>query len=345
MSFKGLQLNRDKIDSAILEYAADTQIEVKKISDLQANYTISVPGEEPTLISIYYPKGKVTLTPVKGRNAELAEKIAEHVVNSCIYSAPNARTIYKRDLSDEQFNELQQYVNLAKVSISAPIAIAHGHQYTLTATDGGTVVLNRYTNNAINIQGESIALKLILIEILSDVLPYKEAIAMQLESIDSKVTTDQVLDQLQEAIPTAFVFLDDTLKAITTPSIALKSINIPMEDFAYILYPALRGLEGLVKKMFKDLAIVVGENFGGYISYNPTTDIAVIEPAHLGKFTSGQAKGIEEAYRYYKKNRHGLFHVDGTINTTRMVETKEEALDILGEIFDTFEVSCKHYHA
>ena len=53
MSIKGLQLNRDKIDGAIAEYADGTQIEIKKISDIQSNYTITVPGEEPAMISIY----------------------------------------------------------------------------------------------------------------------------------------------------------------------------------------------------------------------------------------------------------------------------------------------------
>lgn len=96
--------------------------------------------------------------------------------------------------------------------------------------------------------------------------------------------------------------------------------------------------------MFCDQGVKVGVSFGGHVSYDDRADISTIDPKHVSIFNVNQVAAIEHSYSYYKKNRHGLFHIDGCIDTSRIVETKEEAIDILGEIFDIFEYSCKKYH-
>jgi hypothetical protein len=345
MAYKGLQLDIGKVENSIYGFSDGTKLDIKKVNASQHNYTISVPGQGETLLSFYFSKGKTTIDVARHRNQDLGNLIAEKIKNECSLIDPSARTIYKKDLSDEHFLEIQEYLTVNNVSISKPNEIAHGYQYVLSTRDGGTLFLTRYNNKAILLQGESIWLKHLMIEILSGVLPFKEVIDMQLQSIKSNTTTDQVLEQLYEIIPTAFHFLDDTLKTFIAPSVALKAYEVPVNDFAYILYPALRGLEGFVKKMFLDKGIEVGQSFGTFVSYNEKTDAATLDVRHNGTFSANEKSAIEEAYKYYRKNRHGLFHVDGRINTSRVVETKDEALDILGEIFDIFETCCKTYQS
>lgn len=344
MAFKGLQIDRGKIRSTILNYADNTEVSVHEVNDALHNYTVTIPGLDPCLISFYFPKGSTTIQPVKNRNTDLGEQIAQFVIDKCSYTEPGVKTLNKRGLSDADFNTLLDYVRVSHVQVSAPVAIPYGLKYTLTAKDGGEVTISRYTNNSVMAQGKSIVIRLLLIDIFSELLSCKEAIDMQLESIDINRSSDQVLDELQEAIPDSFAYMGDTLKAISAPSVVLRHVNIAVGDNTFILYPILRGLEGLIKKMFYDLGVQVGANFGGHISYDDRADSSTIDPKHSAVFNANQVQAIEYAYSYYKKNRHGLFHVDGGIDTSRIIETKEEALEILGEIFDIFEYSCKKYH-
>lgn len=60
-------------------------------------------------------------------------------------------------------------------------------------------------------------IRLLLIDILSELLSCKEAIDMQLESIDINKSSDQVLEELQEVIPDSFLYMGDTLRAVTAP--------------------------------------------------------------------------------------------------------------------------------
>jgi hypothetical protein len=344
MAFKGLQINRDKIKDTILEYSENVQVTINEISGEMHNYTITVPGEKACLLSFYFLKGTTTIQAVKNRNSELGEQIAQLVIDKCAYPIPGIQTLHKKDLSEQHFLELLDYVKICNVQVSAPVEIPYGQKYNLIAKDGGEATVSRYSNNAVMVQGKSVIIRLLMIDILSELLPFKEVIDIQLESINVNKSVGQVLDELEEVIPEAFAYMGDTLKAIIAPSVVLRHLDAPVEDHTFILYPVLRGLEGFIKKMFSDKGIEVGQSFGGHITYDGKTDTSIISAQHVDIFNINEINAIESAYKYYRKNRHGLFHVDGGIDTTRIVETKSEALDILGEIFDIFEYSCKKYH-
>jgi hypothetical protein len=46
---------------------------------------------------------------------------------------------------------------------------------------------------------------------------------------------------------------------------------------------------------------------------------------------------INQCYSYYKDNRHGLFHVDGMIQNTRLIECRSEANSIVTEILSLID--------
>jgi hypothetical protein len=346
MTFRDLQLDRKKIESAIENCPYVTSYKINLINGKQANYTFEIPDQEPSLVSIYYKiNGTVTINTVFKRNEDMGAKIAEHIIEHCQYQAPAAKQLYKKDVSVGDFQAILDYFGAFSVAISDPKPIAHGTQYTVMAEDGGTIHINRFNNNAISVQGESIFLKLTLIDILSQVLPYKEVIDIQLQTIDVETTVDEILDELSEIIPSAIQFIDPTIKSIIAPSIVLRKMQVNLEDYSFIVYPALRGLEGVIKQMFNMQGVIIGDNFGGKITFDPDSGSSTLDPAYITFFTANMTSAIEKAYSYYKTNRHGIFHVDGTIVTTRIIESKDEGEEILGEVFALIEECTVLYNS
>ncbi|RFZ85202.1 hypothetical protein DYU05_06265 [Mucilaginibacter terrenus] len=344
MSYKGLQLNKAKINNTIQEYNPDAVITITEKSPVFHQYHIELDGEPKAQLDIYYTvNGKVTLNPVSTKNVDLADKIAQHVISTCTYEHPASRTLYTKQITQDHFDVILEFFTDLKVNVSAPVNLPNGVQYKLTAPGGGDIYLNRYNSGSLYIQGENLYLKWAMIEVLTEILPFKDVIAMQLATIQVPASVDDVLEELKIALPTAHLFLGDTLTAIISPAIVLKKIQATLADYSYIVYPALRGLEGFIKKMFKDCGIVIGDNFGGYVSYDDATDTATLSADHHHLFNANQIVAIQEAYKYYKKNRHGLFHVDGTIDSTRIIDDQEDAQDILAEIFEIIEASNSYY--
>jgi hypothetical protein len=107
-----------------------------------------------------------------------------------------------------------------------------------------------------------------------------------------------------------------------------------------MVFPVLRGLEGVLKKMLILKGIRVNKNFG-----------EVFEPDEAGsttyKFLNMHSTAINDSeycdllsacYNYLSANRHGIFHVNGVINTTRLL-SRENAIEMFNEVIDLIETT------
>ena len=85
----------------------------------------------------------------------------------------------------------------------------------------------------------------------------------QFESINVKYEPNKILDELQSALPHAYDFLHQKTKSVLTPSLALRRINIELDDYSLFVMPALRGLEAYIKQLFakKKPVLSIDKNF------------------------------------------------------------------------------------
>jgi len=141
-------------------------------------------------------------------------------------------------------------------------------------------------------------------------------------------------------MPSAVKFLDGKILKIMTPALALNVINIDLDDYSCFSFPALRGLEGYVKQLLK----------ANYKEYKNTSNIGALfrhqdgQPFfHLQKFVKNEIncvntiEAIEISYNLYFSRRHPYFHIDKHIETTPIIESKEDAQSINVEILTTIE--------
>ncbi|WP_231490347.1 RNase LS family HEPN domain-containing protein [Pedobacter sp. Leaf170] len=334
MVFKELSLYKDRIVDSINSFSENTKCTVTETPKM-IKYTINVPEEKEALLSVYPNKnGTATIYAQVGKNTDLSLKIAHRIIEQCTVSEINAKALFISKMEDDEFEALLEYLDGdERITIDQAKAISVGKQFRVNWSDGGSVFINRFNSGSFSVQGSSNILKEIVFEGLTNLLPYQDTVSAKLQSLDIGMKADDVLLALKKIIPNAFDFLGDPLKAIISAAIVLKNADLKMLEYSAIVFPALKGLEGYIKKLFLVNGIeITGPTLAPYIESRKVKPehVAVIKNQHV-------VDAIEQCYAYYSTNRHILFHIDGTIIGTRTIDDIEFADSVINETFSLIE--------
>lgn len=125
----------------------------------------------------------------------------------------------------------------------------------------------------------------------------------------------------------------DNIKRLIKQSIINLKYDIKSEDYSQYAFPALRALEGHIKYLITQAGGSVGRTFNQFNKISPSAPYT-----YSGSLTNPTKKNsIEKCYNYYKSQRDTAFHygeVLGSIDTTRIITTKEEADEIIKKCID-----------
>jgi ribonuclease H-related protein len=129
------------------------------------------------------------------------------------------------------------------------------------------------------------------------------------------------------ALPTDY---PDNIKRLIKQSIINLKYSIESEEYSQYTFSALRALEGHMKYIFKKSGVIITKNFDIF-------ELNGISPGYKLKAFCGipnvdTKNKLEKYYNYYHANRHTIFHfgdIIGTTDSTRMIETKREADEII----------------
>jgi len=125
----------------------------------------------------------------------------------------------------------------------------------------------------------------------------------------------------------------DNVKRLIKQSIINLNYFIESEDYSQYAFPALRALEGHIKYLIGIAGGTVSKTFNQFNRKSPRDPY--VYTASLSDVTK---KGsIETCYNYYKSQRDTAFHfgdIIGTTDSTRIIEFKEEADEIIKKCID-----------
>lgn len=337
MSYKSLNLNRDKILSALESSGAAVSVPISR--GKETHFQISYPNEAIALLVFYYnADGTTTISTSRGKNNQRNEELAKIVLEKCTISNLNNISLYIKNMSDSDFNDSITYLTQeCGVTLDSESQITGGKQYKCTGSKGDKLTIKYFNNHAMQVQGKPLFVYSDLMEILCELLPYEQIVKPQFETVNVQCTTDEILGELEAALPIAYRFLQDKTKAIISPALALRRIEIELEDYTAFTMPALRGLEAYLKQLFLSKSIIVdNKGFGSFLTGN--------KPAKLNNATATQlgcpklVAAIEKSYNYWSVERHGLSHVDGVVATTRTI-SREEADIIVRNVLQVIDDS------
>lgn len=128
------------------------------------------------------------------------------------------------------------------------------------------------------------------------------------------------------------------MQALAEKIALAKNSYIEAYDYSHYIFPACRSLEGTIKYLFEKAGIHIARNktIGGYFQKNQNGFYELKGNSYDIMY---KAK-IEKVYNTYYHNRHALGHFGELLNndeygsTTMMIETQEDAKNILDEILE-----------
>lgn len=341
VEMKGLKLNREKLYEYIsTELSKDYQIQKECKPNNLTIFKFIATGIPNALLNVYENlDGTTTLHYKVGANQVLSKKIAEHLVTICEIKTFKSNSFYIKSIRDEDFDTLLSFLTENGNTIENDKTEQAGKRIIkIKGKQGDTITVTKHINNSFQVQGKPMLLFNEIMELLSELMPFKDIIEQQLSFYETNLTTADILGELENKLPTTHDLIEDKIKVILTPSLALAKIGVELDDYSAFAFPALRALEGIMKQIFKNRGIVIPkEGFGEYIKCDG--DNCVFTDKGKSIITdSGMQSKICKMYKYYKIHRHALFHVDGMVVTTKII-SKHESDDIITKTLEIIEDS------
>lgn len=331
MSFKKLHLYRNKIEEVVKEYVGDNTLQIEVQSPQKIKYSVSFSDDKilPAMVFVNYNQdGTTTIEDCRGRNKEYAAKLAEHIAKNtkvCLYETGH---LYFTDITQEQFDLFLEFMTSCNTTITSE-AVVNGSKYSICGEYGDILYATKFNNGSILFQGHPCITFNNAITILADLYP-EDKILKGLTKY-YKLSFDQ--SDLEKELYSQFPNLngnltEDVIKAIL-PSIALR-LSLPegLTDYSYLCFPLLRGLECIIKTIFKNngATIPTTKGFANYMCYDDVNLTASVHPTKVALFPDPIEKvRVETLYKLWFEQRHRIFHLDPLMP---ILLSKEDALDI-----------------
>lgn len=336
-NYAALMLDASKIEGAVKAFPGCSKVVGPTERGKFLEYEIHTePGITCALLHVFARGDTTTTLHYKvGKNQGLSAEVAEHVATTTAMVKHDAKPLSLKNISPEQWTFLLESLAEEKLTLTRQIH-QNAERYAVLASGLDEVFIHRFTTGRFLMQGRPYNAYGKVVDCLSYVSDEKkELIAAQLETIDVKnISSEGLLAELEQRMPAACNFLNDTVKCIFAPALALTKLSIDLPDYSALTYPALRGLEGSIKEIFLQNRVVVDRKKGIGEHFNAKGLLRLGSSSAMTQPTVG---ALESFYDIYNKHRNSLFHTDQNTITSRIIETKAEAIGIVDDVFYAVE--------
>lgn len=340
---KSVFIERTEIRNSILKIGQEqwTDFEASELVKTGNPYRCNIVADGKNAILDFYfnGDGTTTISPT-GANTEISLTIKTILEERCTYSNDTEGKTYSfKGLPLNWSNKLIEY--LKTIVEAEPVFNKSEKQpvhdvYRFTSSIGDTLIINIYTNGTVTLQGKPAYLYSEAISFLS----YCESVSVDdiVDTInnlhDVDIKTEDVRSEMEVLLPRSYENLDEMILKLLSPSISLRKIKMPLEDYSCYAFPALRALEGYIKYLFRMKSITIGHTFyrifdNGVLS----ADIASRLNDDIFK------QEVERLYMYLYNNRHAIFHAEQVLIGTTILEDKQEADEIVNNVLNLIETS------
>lgn len=340
---KGIYIDRDTIVKKINDIGNNVweEFSASELKQLGNLYRCDIIADgKSAMLNFFFKTDGTTTIQVCGSNIEISTIIKTKLEEQAQYVGNvENKTCSLKKLPLDWSEKLIKYLSeLENVTVYSNIIETHPKhtEYIFISTIGDRLVINKYDNGTIVLQGkpayifsEAISFISYCNEITLDDIVSSVNIV---HNIDIKVS--DVHNELEILLKNAYSNIDPVIIKILSPSLSLKKIAMEMEDYSCFVFPALRALEGYIKFLLGLKSIPVGHTFANIFSgYSLTVDA-------IKKVSDATYQNeLERLYKYFRDNRHVHFHTEQVLVGTTLIENRIEADSIVNDVIELIETS------
>lgn len=344
--YRELNFPKIELESSIECFCELNGINFRKLSkstDKTEYYELIKIGSEKAQFQVFHlMSGKTTFNPKVGKNQPLSTDLANYLLEKANFAKGQITSVLigyriediepvielmldKKHLSGQSFFEFEKKET------------AGGFKFTIrNSFYKDKLTVNIYNTGRLVIQGHPLSCHDEFIFQMSAVLN-AEGLAKVISKTDEN--TLQLVEQrfieenLACILKECYQEIPSAIRNMLISGSTLRSINLTLPDYTCMLFPDLRALEGILKHAFFtndiEYTATVGELFD-YISphnYTLKSEIQTQLPAPMNT-------ALSNAYNFYNKHRHGLFHMNDDVNSSRTITTSERAIELSDDIYN-----------
>lgn len=335
--FAKVPMNHGKVQGVLLAAGiADLQVKEPKAGKL-VQYLGTFEGTKFFLNIYINGGGNCTVGKSAGFDEGMFNHLAQLVVEGCRWGATEKLEQSLAKFDAKNVVGLVDFLESLGGQVSADEA---GPNYKLTrikGPHGDVLTLKFFTNGTLQLQGKHAQVAVWTQDFLRTVMPLDDFLEQQRAVYSLPVTVADTKLELLARIPNAHDGLVDEVRIQLSSALALTKVGVELEDYAALAFPALRGLEGFCFQLLHDdcgLAPPKNAQLGEYfVEVRGAPGSYGMRSPH----GDGVAKSLQEllgkCYTTWHKQRHRLFHMDGTVETTRILEKRADAVSLVDEVF------------
>lgn len=222
--------------------------------------------------------------------------------------------------------------------------VPSGKKIVVKGSQGGRVTITVFDNRRVLFQGRPSVVAQDLSQVLAGLDGTKDAYKQHVQTFDIRFEPTELEGALYTQYPAMEGKLPAEIVGQLVASLTLSRVEMVITDYAYICFPALKALEGLILNYFVSIGLRPGTGGVGQYFEQPTGMpgkwklTAISKPTHLSE---EEAKCLEDCYTLYHNQRHSLFHMSSALVATRTIPSREEALTVLTKTFSSIETFCR----
>lgn len=341
--YKNKNLDRTRIRPCMESFGAEA-LTYKLVNASGQHHLRGAYKGSSFLINVFENKdGSTSLGFANGQDRNLFELLADEIALRCTYSEKANLELSFPNFPADNLKGLWSYLESEGAGIKEEKALDYGAlQVRWVGPQGDAIIVKTFKNGTVQFQGKNAHLASLLWDYLYNVLSLEEAIAKQSKVYEIEVTVEEIKGELAAKIPTAHQFLEETVRKQLSSSLMLCKIAIPLEDYSAVAFPALRGLEGFIKQVLLKggLKPADKDHIGEYFEQKVVGQHALRNDYadHVGTVFSPV---LGKCYTLYANQRHGIFHMDASVETSRILGSVEDARQIVSTVFNTIELACQ----
>jgi hypothetical protein len=297
-------------------------------------------------ISVFENKGlKTTLSPQKKHDADYSEvftMVANAIKNGCAHAGGGGQfNISLPRFDSENITVMLDFLKDQQVTVESDNSEHNYRIVRLLGRHGDKLTLKYFTNGTLQIQGRRAMLAASVLDFLTNVLSFDDAVNAQLDTYRVPVRLDDIRLEVEGRLPVAFPRVSGVAKAQLATAVALSKLDMELPDYTPIAFPALKALEGFVKTELElsgfDPAVI--KNFGEYFEEKPGFGYRMreVQAAHAGE---PAATLFGNCYKILHDQRHSLAHLGTSDANTRTLPNMGLAHEIVTAVMRTVEDFC-----
>ncbi|MBC2705955.1 type II toxin-antitoxin system RnlA family toxin [Desulfobacula sp.] len=333
-SFKNLNINRETYDKLIKEHelcSLDHPVEIQKKGN-GLHHKITKKGKSARFIAFFKKNGSTTfqiIDPVDN----IAKDFLEEICEKCIVNKTNSGHISCPDFSQDKFELLIEFLQ-EENEINEIQNNENEIHYKATSKYKDSITLKRYpTTNSFLIQGRPLYLYSEAKSLLAGLIDFDKVVEIESNLYKIDIKPNDIQLEIEGRLAPVIDFLDEKIIKIIAPSFVLMKIEIQLDDYSSFVFPALRGIEGYIRKLLSEYS----KDHKNTKQIGSLFDANSFEPLDFLKkdiANDNVCLALKDAYSIYYKHRHTLVHTQSFAETTRIIEKKQTAEALLNEIFD-----------